>query len=193
MVPTSQSLLERLKSQPNDELSWRRFDALYRPFIDRCIARFSILPQDRDDFVQEILLTVTRKLGHFDHNQRTGAFRCWLRQVTTNKLREAMRGKQFRFPASDRFHEMISQLEDPDSDLSRDWDLEHDRYVLGKLMDEVRSEFQPRTWQAFIRLVYEGAASETVAAELQMSTQQVYAAKHRVMGKLRTHAKGIIE
>jgi hypothetical protein len=45
----------------------------------------------------------------------------------------------------------LQQLADPDSDLNRQWDEEHDRYVLHCLLDLVEEEFEPITLQAFRR------------------------------------------
>ena len=66
--------------------------------------------------------------------------------------------------------------EDPDSELNRMWDAEHDRYVLRCLLDLMELEFEPTTVQAFRRVILEGSSSADVARELGISIGAVYAA-----------------
>ena len=87
----------------------------------------------------------------------------------------------------------LDQLEDPASDLSREWDREHDSYVARKLLDYVEPEFRPATWQAFRRLVLDGAAPQAVAEELSLSVNAVLIAKSRVLRRLRQEALGLID
>ncbi|MFO0928799.1 MAG: hypothetical protein U0736_17560 [Gemmataceae bacterium] len=48
--------------------------------------------------------------------------------------------------------QMLDQLEDPDSPLSRRWDQEHDQYLAGRLLQVVERDFELPTWLAFRRL-----------------------------------------
>src|SRR6516225_9142039 len=70
--------------------------------------------------------------------------------------------------------EALSQLADPDSQLNRLWDEEHDRYVLRCLLDLMELEFEPTTVQAFRRVALEGVSSADVAQELGISVGAVY-------------------
>ena len=49
----------------------------------------------------------------------------------------------------------------------------------------LKSEFQQRTWQAFLLVVMEERAPDDVAEELGMSTGAVYSVKSRVLRRLR--------
>ncbi|MFO0847305.1 MAG: hypothetical protein U0871_01920 [Gemmataceae bacterium] len=86
----------------------------------------------------------------------------------------------------------LRQLEDPDSELARRWDEEHDRYVLRCLLDVVQEEFEPATVQAFRRLTLDDAPGAVVAAELGLSVGAVYVAKSRVLQRIRKEAEGLI-
>jgi RNA polymerase sigma-70 factor (ECF subfamily) len=57
------------------------------------------------------------------------------------------------------------------------------------MMEKIEAEFQPKTWQAFLSLAIEGVNPELVAAELGLSLDSVYAAKSRVLRRLRQEAK----
>ena len=61
--------------------------------------------------------------------------------------------------------EVPAASEDPDSDLSRQWDREHDRVCVSAGMALIEGEFRPATWQAFRRLALDNAEPEMVAAE----------------------------
>ena len=87
----------------------------------------------------------------------------------------------------------LQLIEDPSSDLNRQWDEEHDGYVLDCLLDLVEEEFEPNTLQAFRRLTFDGASGATVAAELGMSVAAVYGAKSRVLQRIRQEAEGLID
>ena len=87
----------------------------------------------------------------------------------------------------------MQQLADPDSDLNRQWDEEHDRYVLDCLLDLVEEEFEPATLQAFRRLALDGASGAEVAEELGLSVSAVYVAKSRVLARVRQEAEGLID
>jgi RNA polymerase sigma-70 factor (ECF subfamily) len=87
----------------------------------------------------------------------------------------------------------LQQIADPDSDLNRQWDEEHDRYVLGCLLDLVGQEFEPATLRAFRRLALEGASGAEVAEELGLSVAAVYMAKSRVLRRIRQEAEGLID
>jgi RNA polymerase sigma-70 factor (ECF subfamily) len=145
--------------------------------------------------VQDVLAVVVRRLPQFQHNQRRGAFRCWLRTITVNCLRDFRRARRGKPQASGDadLHEALAQLEDPSSDLSRLWDREHDLHVTRKLLEMIEPEFKPATWQAFRRVALEDVAAETVAAELGITTNAVFIAKSRVLARLRQEAEGLLD
>jgi RNA polymerase sigma-70 factor (ECF subfamily) len=87
----------------------------------------------------------------------------------------------------------LQQIADPDSALNRQWDAEHDRYVLQCLLDLVEEELEPTTLQAFRRLALEGVRGADAAQELGLSVAAVYVAKSRVLARIRQEAEGLID
>jgi RNA polymerase sigma-70 factor (ECF subfamily) len=51
--------------------------------------------------------------------------------------------------------------------------------------EQVRREFKEATWQTFQRTAIEGVPSQQVADDLKMTLGAVYAAKSRVLGRIR--------
>jgi RNA polymerase sigma-70 factor (ECF subfamily) len=194
MTPTSDTLLERLKL-PADAEAWGELVDLYSPLIRGWLRRDVQLGQEADDLVQEVLCVLVRKLPDFHREPRPGAFRRWLRGITVNCLHElgrARRGQPLAIGES-RFLEVLQQLEDPDSALSRLWDQEHDTHVARQLMAVIRPEFAPSTWAAFSRVALDEAPAEQVARELGLSVNAVFIAKSRVLSRLRRLGAGMID
>jgi RNA polymerase sigma-70 factor (ECF subfamily) len=194
MQETSLSLLERL-SQGGDPAAWQRLVDLYTPLLHAWLGRQGVQPADRDDLTQEVLGVVVRELPAFQYNRRAGAFRCWLRSITAHQLRRFWRARGYRppSPGGSDFEEYLSQLEDPDSGLGGEWDREHDRYLLRRLLESVEHDFRPATWQAFRRLVLDHRPAAEVAAELGLSVNAVLIAKSRVLERLRQEGRGLID
>jgi RNA polymerase sigma-70 factor (ECF subfamily) len=194
MAETSVSLLERLRLHP-DAASWQRLVDLYTPLIRGWLRRHAVAEADADDLTQEVMAVVVRELPHFQHNQRRGAFRSWLRTITTHRLRAAWRARRTRPEATgdSDFLKMLDQLEDPSSDLSRVWDREHDQHVARRLLELIQPHFEVSTWQAFRRVVLDGCKASAVAAELGLSVNAVLLAKSRVLHRFREEARGLTD
>jgi RNA polymerase sigma-70 factor, ECF subfamily len=193
-APTSKSLLAKARDC-SDQAAWRRLTALYVPFIERWVRPHVAQRADADDLVQEVMTTLVRELPRFDHNQRPGAFRAWLRTITVHRLRAYWEKRDARTTTTSGadLREALAQLTDPTSALSRSWDEEHDRHVIKSLLMSIQLEFQPATWRAFERQVQDGQPASEVAAELGLSVNAVLIAKSRVLKRLREKAAGLVE
>jgi RNA polymerase sigma-70 factor (ECF subfamily) len=150
--------------------------------------------QDADDLIQEVLTVVVRELPGFRYDPERGSFRGWLRTVLVHRLRAFQRAQRMRPLATgdSDFCRLLEQLEDPRSGLSRLWDQEHDRHVLGRLLEMIRPDFEPTTWLAFRRVVLEGIKPAVAAAELGISVNAVFIARSRIQRRLREEMRGLI-
>jgi RNA polymerase sigma-70 factor (ECF subfamily) len=193
MSETPYSLLERLQKHPESG-EWQRLTQIYEPLLRRWLSPHQLQESDRDDLVQDVLLTLVRELPNFRHNGRPGAFRSWLRQTLAHRVHYFWRSRRHRplTPGEGEFGAWLEQLADPASGLSRQWELEHDRHVLGHLLETARPHFAPATWEAFRRVVLDGAEPDRVAAELGTSPNAVFIAKSRVLTRLRVEARGLV-
>lgn len=193
MTVTSLSLLHRLKESSDDE-AWRRFVGLYEPLIHQWLRQATRQENDLENIVQDVLLTVFQKIGDFSHSERPGAFRSWLRTITVNRLRLMWRQRR---PVSEtdqtELFGRLDQLADSDSELSLQWDRDHDAHVARQLLLQMEAEFAPATWQAFRRQVVEGAAAQQTAQEMGLSVNAVLIAKSRVLKRLRQVSMGLLD
>jgi RNA polymerase sigma-70 factor (ECF subfamily) len=193
MDTTSLSLLDRVCRERNDE-AWRLLAAIYTPIVQGWLRRYELQPSDADDLTQDVLLVVAREMPGFQHNGRPGAFRTWLRGILVNRLRHFWRSRKQRPAASGDSHvqRLLDQLEDPHSELSRQWDREHDRQVLRQLLAGLEGRFAESTRQAFRRVVLDGISPEAAAHELGLSVNAVVIAKCRVLKALRLEGRGLL-
>ena len=133
-------------------------------------------------------MVVIRELPRFER-QREGSFRAWLRQVTVNKVR-TYRRRRHRRPAGglDATDGFLNSLADPNGELAREWDVDHDRHVFQKLLAIVQPDFTSATWDAFQRFAVDGLPAARVAEEMGLSVNAVLQAKSRVLKRLREEA-----
>jgi RNA polymerase sigma-70 factor, ECF subfamily len=193
MDATRQSLL--LRAQAGDEGAWDDLVELYRPLIVGWLHRQSIHCADRDDLVQEILMAVVQGLAKFQHSGRLGAFRAWLKTIARNYCYDYWKSSAPRVATigEGAAANALGLLDDPESDLNQYWDQEHDRYVLRCLLEMMELEFESATVRAFRRVALENATATEAASELGLSVASVYAARSRVLRRLREVAKGFLD
>jgi RNA polymerase sigma factor (sigma-70 family) len=194
MDHTSLSLLGKLQQSPHGA-AWDRLVGIYAPLLRQWLRKFEVQEADADDLIQDVLAAVVREMPEFRHNGQAGAFRAWLRQVLVNRLRNFWRSRQQRPLATgaSSILERIGELEDATSQLSRIWEREHDQAVLTRLMELIRPDFLPKTWEAFHRQMFGGQRADQVAEELGMTLSSVYVARSRVLAALRREAAGIVD
>jgi RNA polymerase sigma-70 factor (ECF subfamily) len=192
-METSASLLDRLTTRPDEE-SWRRLDDLYRPLIRSWLLREPSLRGDVDDLIQEVMTVLVRELAGF-RRQRLGSFRRWLKTITVHRLRGHLRTNRQRAATHAPLSEssLADQLADPQSELSRQWDDEHNNHVIRRMLELIEGSFQPKTVAAFRRLVFDEANPKQVAAELGMTINAVLIAKSKVLSRLRHEAEGFLD
>ncbi|MFL5340808.1 MAG: RNA polymerase sigma factor [Gemmataceae bacterium] len=193
MDETRHSLL--LRAQTGETDSWKGLADLYRPLILGWLNRQGVPACDLEDLGQEVLLTVVKHLPGFQHSGHRGAFRAWLRTIVCSRAADYWRATDAGTQASggSGATAALQQIADPDSELNRQWDQEHDRYVLHCLLDLVEEEFEPVTLQAFRRLALDGVNGAAAAQELGLSVAAVYVAKSRVLARIRQEAEGLID
>ncbi len=194
MQETSLSLLDRLANDGSDA-DWKRMIDIYRPFMFQRISTYPLLVDQAEDIVQEVLMVLVRELRTFQH-QRTGSFRTFVRGIVLNQLRYAMRrAKKTPLVAgqADKLAAHIEQLADPNSEMSVDFDYQHDKAVFRHAAEIVKGEVKESTWSAFQKHAMYGEEASIVAAELGVSVNVVLLAKSRVTRRIREEIQGMVD
>jgi RNA polymerase sigma factor (sigma-70 family) len=193
VASTNKSLLLQIRA--GQAAAWEHFVHLYQPLIRGWLLKHLVQLQEADDLTQDVLTLVLEHIGRFEHGGHEGSFRSWLRTVTVNRAREFWRAGKLRIAAAggSAFLDVLGQLEDPNSELSAEWNLDHDQHVLRRLLATLETDFEPATVQVFRRLVFDGVPAPQVAAAAGMTVAAVYGTKSRVLRRLREEAAGLLD
>ena len=185
-METPASLLERLR-RPGDAAAWARFVELYTPLLYHWARRAGLQEADAADLVQEVLALLFRKLPEFTYD-RGRSFRAWLRTVTLNKWREGLRHRR-PVPVGGG---VAAEAAAPDEAAAFE-EAEYRQSLVRQALQALQGEFPASTWKAFQEYVLAGRGAEEVAAELRLRVGTVYAAKSRVLARLRQELDGLLD
>jgi RNA polymerase sigma-70 factor (ECF subfamily) len=186
-MDTSASLLERLR-QPGQDQAWARFVELYTPLLYYWARRTGCGETEAADLVQEVLVVLLRKLPDFRYDQHK-SFRGWLRTVARNCWRNLRRGAEL--PRAAQGMDLDQQAGPAEADPF--WEAEYRQRLVGRALELMQAEFQPNTWKACWECVVNGRPAADVARELGVRIGTVYAAKSRVLYRLRQELAGLLE
>lgn len=188
MDTTRGSLLQRIRDRGNS-VAWREFDAIYRPLILRLGRARGLNDAEAEDVVQHCMLAIHRHIDGFEYDPRKGRFKGWLRTIVDNRVRNLSRDRHDQIAETRDFKRPQESEETPEETFERLWHQEHLDYCL----NQIRGEVQESTFKAFELHVLEEWPVEKVAAELQMTNDQVYRIKWRVLQKLRAKMQELLE
>jgi RNA polymerase sigma-70 factor (ECF subfamily) len=182
--PTPLSLLERLRA--DDTAAWQRLIDLYRPLVLFWCARGGVNPADRDDVAQGVFTAAATGLGGFRRDRPGDTFRGWLRAITRNEIVLHFRRNRGQVQAtggSDAWRDLQDVAERPDAEADGE-ETEVGR-VYRRAVEQVRGEFEDRTWQAFWLVTIECRAPADLIETLGMSPAAIRQAKSRVLRRLK--------
>lgn len=185
MEPTPVSLLFRLRRR-DDDAAWQRFVTLYTPLLFFWACRLGLKADEAGDLVQDVFVTLVQKLPSFEYDSGK-RFRGFLRTIIENRWRDRQRRKALQ--AADRT--AIEEVPAPPADDFSDE--EYRRVVLARATEIMKRDFEPNTWKAFWALTVEQRPGHEIAAETGMSLDAVYAAKARVLRRLRGELEGLLD
>src|SRR5262249_25540250 len=144
---------------------------------------------DAADLSQEAFLAVARHVGRFRHEQPGDAFRGWLFTIVRNKIRDRARRAQLAGVGGD--DPRLERLQAPQGGAREEApEAEGRRLVWRGVLARGEGEFEPRSWQAFWRVVVQGDRPDDIAAELDMTVNAVYLSKSRILRRLRQELPG---
>ena len=178
---TTTALLDGLREGGNQP-AWEEFDARYRPIVVAFGRRCGL--GDADDVAQEALLQFAKAYREGKYDRTRGRLRAWLIGITRFRLTDLQRAQAARREREGESE--IAQLPDEDR-LGEIWDAECRQAILNEGMRQLAqtSRFEEKTLRAFAMLIIDKRPAAEVAAELDMTAQAVYLAKHRCTQRLR--------
>lgn len=190
--PTPLSLLERARSR--DPHAWERLTTLYLPLVRYWCRQANCPASELDDLVQAVFAAVVTGLEGFRRDRPGDTFRGWLRGITRNQVFLLFRRSQGhpRQEGGSQAWERLQGFPDPQAG-----DTENEAEEIGQLyrraVEQVRGEFEDRTWEMFWRTVIDGRSPSALAEELGVSPSAVRQAKSRVLRRLKQEMGELLE
>ena len=183
---TRASLIARARGQQS--AAWEELVELYGPLVAYWCSRCGLDSHSTADCVQEVFTAVSRSLGRFQELKTSGAFRSWLWTITSNKIKDAVRHTRTQAPgvggstALQRLAELPDEFSIPDEEPSNATELQQ---LVARGLEQVRAEFEPRSWTIFLRTVVDQLPTDIVAREFNISAATVRQIRSRVLRRLR--------
>ena len=186
--------------------AWERLVAHYQPrLIAWCRSR-GLDDAATHDVLQEVWVSVARSLPGFSSTTGNGAFRAWLWRIMQRRIIDYRR-QQGQEPGGTGGSTMLGRLarvpatsESDSGSNSNTYDQNSEdsgtrqrgshklqlNTALKQILDRVQMDYEPRTWQAFLRCVMDGHSTEQVATEFNMTAVGVRQLRSRILRRLRS-------
>lgn len=182
---TSLSLIAEIRD-PANVSAWKEFERIYRPVIFRIARAKGMQYADAFDLVQQVLMSVAGAIPNYEQRDSGPPFRNWLSRITRNAIMKALsRQPRDQADGGSRIQDILSEVSSSDSMTDSLIELELRREIFLVAAQQVRQDVQSSTWLAFELTVIQGQSIERVAQRLELSFGNVYAARSRVMKRLR--------
>ena len=165
--------------------AWSRLVETFGPIVYRWCRGSGVDPEDASDLVQDVFASVARGVGDFQRQKPGGSFRGWLATITRNRVRDHFRRVARREAAAggtDALQQLQRHAESLDSSICAE---SAHAPLVRRVLESVRGEFQPATWDAFWMATVEGRPTDVVAQATGLAHASVYQAKSRVLRRLR--------
>ncbi len=179
---TRPSLLVRLRDGA-DEQAWRTFVTTYAPLVYGCCRKHGLQDADAADLAQDVLTQIVHSMRTFEYRPERGRFRDWLWTLTQHRVQRfrSRQQKERSIPDPAATFALLSAPGGPDPE----WVAEFNAHILRIALQRVRPLFEAATWQAFEGTWRDDRPSLEMAAETGLPIDAVYAAKSRVLKRLR--------
>lgn len=192
MIPeTQKSLIVRLADR-HDSDAWFQFSNVYRSVIYSMARKHGLQDADADEVVQTVFSNISNALAQRPHDWARAKFRTWLFRVTFNAISNKFRSAKPDLGSGDTA--VIGQLNRVPSPVELgDYDEAYEKAIFRWAAKQIRSEFQEETWNAFWMTAVMGRSCEDVARAIGKEIGSVYAARSRIIRRLRKKIKDFDE
>ena len=182
---TRSTLIAQVRSPENRE-AWAQFVTLYRPVVYRMARKRGMQDADAQDLAQAVLIRVLGAIDRWEKTEPSTRFRHWLSRVAKNAILTALAksSKDAAVGGTD-IHELLNEQPDIAPELEQEFALEYLREKYHRAAVIVQTDVDAETWRAFELSVVEERPCNEVAELLGKPIGTIYAARSRVMRRLR--------
>ncbi len=193
LTTTSTLLLDGLRD-PSNHGMWQRYVDRYRPPLVGYARRLGVPSEEAEDVAQQILLTFCEAYRDGKYDRERGRLRTWLFTIAYREIMNWHRAGRGRLatPGEASDAQAIANLP-ADSDAEVIWEQEWRDTMLRVCLEQVRSEVNPTTYEAFRRFVLDEQSAHAVAEELKITQNAVFLAKRRVLQRVKALLPSIDE
>ena len=195
LIPTRASLVGRLKDL-QDQSSWQEFFDTYWKLIYGVARKAGLSDTEAQDVVQETMASVAKHMPGFRYDPAIGSFKAWLLNMTRWRIlsqfrnRGPLRDNRPLGNGSDEVSSTFAKIADPASqNLEGIWEAEWQTNLLEAAMANLKPRIDPKRFQIFDFYVNKGWLPEKVAALFNVSVDQVYLIKHRLIQTIQEEVK----
>lgn len=183
MLETTDTLLKGLAE--GNESRWARFYRDYAPLMEQTLTKRGISHADAEEAIQDTLLELVKIMPTYKYDKaRKGAFHSLLFKIAQNKAVDRMRKAKANAEKIARF------AAEPVMPSEEDWRRETFNIALRRVFaDPLVGEASKI---AFRRHVQQGESAETVAAELGITTNNLYQIKNRLKQRIADEVRAIM-
>lgn len=178
---THATLLARL-SDGRDAVAWHEFCNRYGDLIRAFARQRGLQPSDCDDIVQDVLTALTSSMRGFEYDRAKGKFRSYLKTVTIHAIFARLRQKKGEVALEEV--KAAADAAAANRDVDGQWDSEWRQYHLRHGLRTIRAEFSEADFAAFEMYAISRRPAQQTAESLNMSVDQVYQAKSRMLRRL---------
>lgn len=197
-LKTRHSLLARLQDWQDDQ-SWQEFFDKYWRLIFNLARRAGLRPDEAEDVVQNVVVSMAKKITEFRCDPKAGSFRAYLQRLVRWRVNDRFR----RRAAHESWEssgdatgdtELIERVADEgSSDFDQIWDEEWRQNLLNMAFDRLRQRLDPKQVEIFELYVLKEWPVDRVREALGVSANQIYLAKHRIRSALADDMKELDE
>ena len=180
MNTTQSTLLERIRDLADDD-AWREFRRLYAPLLYHYARALGLSHDDAEDVRAKCYEAIVINIGEFEYERQRGGFKAWLRTMAHRRVIDLQRKRREVALASGELADQVSPESSPDVLFDRVWEAEHLRYCV----EEARANCTEATYLMFKAVVLDERPVDDVCHELNVSRNQIYKAKSRLLDLVR--------
>lgn len=185
---TCLSLIDQAQTGCND--AWKQIVAIYARLLLYWCRQEGVAKSDLHEVTQEAFLSIHKSLGRYDKSK--GSFRGWARRIAKRRAADYFRGQRkdvCTAAGGSTACQIVHNLQNPDPiSVSKE-----KRLLYQQALELIQCEFQEKHQTAFKLMVLEGWKANEVAANLGMTENAVYMARHHILKRLKSAFAGALD
>ncbi|MCA9059961.1 MAG: sigma-70 family RNA polymerase sigma factor, partial [Planctomycetaceae bacterium] len=178
---TSQSLIDAMAD--GDEEAWSRIAAVWGPALLRYFRRRDLQTSDAEEVVQNVLVRMFQGIcgGRFERDGESRRLKYWVYTIAENEMASFCTRYRNRpqSPGGSEHQLALANLSEPGDCATLE------ALAVAQVLDVIKVDFQPATWQAFLLRYYENMTFQQIAEQLAIGEQAARQGVHRIRLRLK--------